>query len=166
MSLLRHNCPNCEQDLSFPENFQRVSCPQCGHTYSVEHYQNLVTLRLDTSISEPIHYRADTSEGSLQESLEILNEQILKLERQLTQERLSGLSSLALALLFTAFAIFSLLMERELMGLLCGMLALVMAVIGVLGLKSSARLRTALTLRLEQRNQIQRELRPQTPRIF
>lgn len=165
MSLLRHNCPNCNQDLSFPENLHRVNCPQCGNNYLVECYQNLVTLRLDTGFQQPI-YRGASNRGSLQESLEILNEQISKLERQLTQDRLSGLSSLALALLFIAFALFGLLVERELMALLCSMLALVMGAVGVFALKSSARLRTALAVRIGQRDQLLRELSPQTPRVF
>lgn len=96
----------------------------------------------------------------------MLNTQISSLERQLVQDRLSGLSSLALALLFTAFALFGLLMERGLLALLCGMLGLAMSVIGVFALKSSARLRTALAVRIAQRDQLLRELSPQTPKVF
>ncbi|MCS6885346.1 MAG: hypothetical protein RMM17_05845 [Acidobacteriota bacterium] len=137
----------------------------CGECYLVHTYQNVVMLYLDPTPPQRTGKTDDDSERLLF-NIRLLTKQIQYLERRVTQDRISGLSSLALAMLFVSFAGFGLLMQRLLFAVLCAIVATAMFGIGILALKSSAKLRSLLHKQVGQRELLRRQMSRQAPKFF
>ncbi|MBL8151747.1 MAG: hypothetical protein JNN15_17620 [Blastocatellia bacterium] len=171
MSTIKHSCPECNSELEFPEQVERVCCPSCGQISLVEIFENLVTLKRVKEDSQERGFFAEVNPNkdlrlTLGESLQLVDKQIVNLNRELHQRRLSAFSSLSVSALFFFFALFFLAFERQLFSLCFMFISTVMVLIAGSSLRDSARSRSSLVILIEQREQILKELNPYIPRIF
>jgi hypothetical protein len=169
MNLIKHSCPSCNFDLEIPERIERVCCPRCGSHLQIEIFENVVILKkireeqnslgLDTDPFELLH-------DDINENIEVLDKKIKFLNRQLIQRRTAGFSSLSVSTLFFFFSLVWLLAERNLIALFCGIIAVTMVVVAGNCFRDSARARSSLTLMISRRDQLDKRMRPNMPRIY
>jgi hypothetical protein len=171
MSLIKHNCANCGFDLEFPEQVERICCPRCNSHLQIEVYEDVVSLKVLKPLSTP-----DAAEqsapprkrvvGELDQDIKNLDKQIDHFNRQLAQRRSSAFSSLSVAFLFFCFSLVWFLADRDLMAIFCATIMLAMTAVAGSALHASAQTRRSLVELLGQREQLEREIRPNIPRIF
>ncbi|MEW6737916.1 MAG: hypothetical protein AB1489_41950 [Acidobacteriota bacterium] len=172
MGLIKHNCLNCRSDLAFPEQVERINCPHCGSRFIVETFENIVSLKRSkeeppvVNDNEATSYAETWPDQNFDESLELIDKQIYRLNRQLSQHRYSAFSSLSVSFLFFFFTLVWLLAGRDMIALFCGTITAAMTLVAGFSLRDSARLRSSLTLLLSRREQLHRRLNPRITKVF